>query len=148
MRARADLRWLDVTYLLLNIESQIKWFPLLTAGMLAELSREFWCGYAGDRGLPDGLSPEQLVAILYVLRLRYLLGGAARPAYFRIMDGPLDHRALRSLKQSVRERARRAVRSLEKRAVEFGGSAAALAAVAPMAAVIAMIIGIAGLIAA
>ena len=101
MRARADLRWLDVTYLLLNIESRIKWFPLLTAGMLAELSREFWCGYAGDRGLPDGLSPEQLVAILYVLRLRYLLGGAARPAYFTIMDGPLDHRALRSLKQSV-----------------------------------------------
>ena len=101
MRARADLRWLDVAYLLLNIESQIKWFPLLTAGMLAELSREFWRGYAGDTGLPDDLSPEQLVAILYVLRLRYLLGGAARPAYFRIMDGPLDHRALRSLKQSV-----------------------------------------------
>jgi Ser/Thr protein kinase RdoA (MazF antagonist) len=74
MRARADLRWLDVAYLLLNIESQIKWFPLLTAGMLAELSREFWRGYAGDTGLPDNLSPEQLVAILYVLRLRYLLG--------------------------------------------------------------------------
>jgi len=44
-----------------------------------------------------------------VLRLRYLLGGAARPAYFRIMDGPLDHRALRSLKQSV----------LSGRAVQF-----------------------------
>jgi hypothetical protein len=99
--ARADLRWLDVTYLLLNIESQIKWYPLLTAGMLAELLREFWRGYAGETGFPDGLSPKQLVAILYVLRLRYLLGGAARPAYFRIMDGPLDHRALRSLKQSV-----------------------------------------------
>jgi len=101
MRAQADLRWLDVAYLLLNIESQIKWFPLVTAGMLAELSRAFWHGYAGDAGLPDNLSPEQLVALLYVLRLRYLLGGAARPAYFTIMDGPLDHRALRSLKQSV-----------------------------------------------
>ena len=101
MRARADLRWLDVTYLLLNIESQIKWFPLLTAGMLAELAREFWRGYVGDDGLPDGLSREQLGAILYVVRLRYLLGGATRPAYFSMMDGPLDHRALRSVKQSV-----------------------------------------------
>jgi hypothetical protein len=101
MRARADLRWLDVAYFLLNIASQLKWAPLVTAGSLAELSHEFWRGYVGEADPPDSLSPEQMAAILYLVRLRYLLGGTTRPAYFRIMDGPLDYRALRSLKESV-----------------------------------------------
>jgi hypothetical protein len=101
MRGEADLRWLDVAYFLLNIESQMKWFPLVTVGMLSQLWREFWRGYAGESGIPDGLTPEQVTAILYIVRLRYLLGGTSRPAYFTVMDGLLDHRVLGPLRESV-----------------------------------------------
>lgn len=100
MRARADLRWLDVAYFLLNMDSQLKWYPLVTAEMLTDLCREFWRGYAGER-LPDGLMPEQVTAILYILRLRCLLGGTTRAAYFQVMGGPLDPRVLRNLKEGV-----------------------------------------------
>ena len=100
MRARADLRWLDMAYFLLNMDSQLKWHPLVTAEMLAELSREFWYGYA-DEHLPDSLTPEQVIAILYILRLRCLLGGTTRPPYFQVMGGSFDRRVLRTLKDSV-----------------------------------------------
>ena len=100
MRARTDLRWLDVAYFLLNMDSQLKWHPLVTAEMLAELSREFWRGYAGEH-LPDSLTPEQVLAILYILRLRCLLGGTTRPPYFQVMGGSFDRRVLRTLKDSV-----------------------------------------------
>jgi hypothetical protein len=100
MRTRTDLRWLDVAYFLLNMDSQLKWHPLVTADMLAELSREFWCGYAGEH-LPDSLPPEQVIAILYILRVRCLLGGTTRPPYFQVMGGSVDRRVLRDLKESV-----------------------------------------------
>ena len=100
MRARNDLRWLDLAYFLLNVDSQLKWYPLVTAEMLADLSREFWRGYAGEH-LPDSLTAEQVTAILYILRLRCLLGGTTRPAYFEAMSGPVDRRVLHALKHSV-----------------------------------------------
>ena len=100
MRSGTDLRWLDMAYFLLNMDSQLKWRPLLTAEMLAELSREFWRGYAGEH-LPDSLTQEQVIAILYILRLRYLLGGTTRPPYLQLMGGSFDRRVLRSLKESV-----------------------------------------------
>jgi hypothetical protein len=100
MRTRPDLRWLDVAYFLLNMDSQLKWHPLVAAEMLAELSRAFWRGYAGEH-LPDSLTPEQVIAILYILRLRCLLGGTTRPPYFQVMGGSFDRRVLRSLKDSV-----------------------------------------------
>jgi hypothetical protein len=100
MRARSNLRWLDLAYLLLNVDSQLKWYPLLTAEMLADLAREFWRGYAGEH-LPDSLTAAQVTAILYIMRLRCLLGGTTRPAYFEAMSGPVDRRVLRTLKDSV-----------------------------------------------
>jgi hypothetical protein len=100
MRSGTDLRWLDMAYFLLNMDSQLKWHPLVTAEMLAELSREFWRGYAGEH-LPDSLMPEQVIAILYILRLRCLLGGTTRPPYFQVMGRSLDRRVLRTLKDSV-----------------------------------------------
>ena len=100
MRSGTDLRWLDMAYFLLNMDSQLKWHPLVTAEMLAELSREFWYGYA-DEHLPDSLTPEQVIAILYILRLRCLLGGTTRPPYFQVMEGSFDRRVLRRLKESV-----------------------------------------------
>jgi hypothetical protein len=100
MRSGTDLRWLDMAYFLLNMDSQLKWHPLVTAEMVAELSREFWYGYA-DEHLPDLLTPEQVIAILYIVRLRCLLGGTTRPPYFEVMGGSFDRRVLRRLKESV-----------------------------------------------
>jgi hypothetical protein len=100
MRARSNLRWLDLAHFLLNVDSQLKWYPLVKSEMLADLTREFRRGYAGEQ-LPDALSAEQVTAILYILRLRCLLGGTTRPAHFEAMSGPVDRRVLRALKHSV-----------------------------------------------
>lgn len=101
MRNRANLRWYDVAHTLLNIESQMKWFPLITAGILSDLWRGFWQGYVRGSGIPDGLTAGQLLAILYVVRVQYLLGGTARPPYFITMQRGLNRRFLRNLKRSV-----------------------------------------------
>jgi hypothetical protein len=101
MRNRANLRWYDVAYTLLNIESQMKWFPLITAAILSDLWGSFWQGYIRGAGIPNGLTAEQLLAILYVVRVQYLLGGTVRAPYFVTMERGLNRRFLRRLKQSV-----------------------------------------------
>jgi hypothetical protein len=42
-----------------------------------------------------------VIAILYILRLRCLLGGTTRPPYFQVMGGSFDRRVLHTLKDSV-----------------------------------------------
>jgi hypothetical protein len=101
MMHRPNWRWFDIVYLLLNVESQRKWFPLITLPMLCRLWRAFWRGYIGDMGVPDGLSVEQLAAILYIVRIEWLVGGTIRPPYFEIISGPAKRRILRSLTRSV-----------------------------------------------
>jgi hypothetical protein len=101
MRHRANLRWYDVAHTLLNIESQMKWFPLITAGILSDLWRSFWQGYVRGAEIPDGLTTAQLLAILYVVRVQCLLGGTARLPYFTIMQHGLNRGFLRHLKRSI-----------------------------------------------
>lgn len=101
MRHPPNWRWFDVVYLLLNVESQRKWSPLVTAASCERLWLAFWQGYVGARGLPDRLTPAQLAAILYIVRLEWLVGGTVREPYFEIMDGRLDKRYLRRLRKSV-----------------------------------------------
>jgi hypothetical protein len=101
MRHPPNWRWFDVVYLLLNLESQRKWFPLVTAAMVRELWGSFWRGYLGDAGPPDRLTPEQLAAILYLVRIAWLVGGTVREPYFEIMDKAVDRPILRALKRSV-----------------------------------------------
>jgi hypothetical protein len=101
MRHPPNWRWFDVVYLLLNVESQQKWRPLVTAAMVERLWQEFWRGYIGAQGLPDGLTREQLAAILYIVRIEWLVGGTVREPYFEIMNGRVDRRYLCGLKESV-----------------------------------------------
>lgn len=101
MRHPPNWRWFDVVYLLLNMESQRKWFPLVTPAMMRELWSAFWRGYLGERGLPDGLTPQQLAAILYIVRIEWLVGGTVREPYFEIMQGAINRPFLRTLKRSV-----------------------------------------------
>ena len=101
MRHPPNWRWFDLVYLLLNVESQRKWWPLVTANTCERLWLAFWQGYVGARGLPDGLTPAQLAAVLYIVRIEWLVGGTVREPYFEIMDGRLDPRYLRRLRASV-----------------------------------------------
>ncbi|MBV9939072.1 MAG: phosphotransferase [Acidobacteriaceae bacterium] len=101
MRYPPNWRWVDVAYLLLNVESQRKWYPLINRRMMEELWRAFWSGYIGEKGLPDGLTGKGLAAVLYIVRVQWLVGAAVRPPYFEIMAGPSSQRLLISLKRSV-----------------------------------------------
>jgi Phosphotransferase enzyme family len=101
MRHRPNWRWFDIVYLLLNVESQRKWAPLVTLRMMASLWRAFWLGYLGDVGVPDGLTMKQVAAILYIVRIEWLVGGTVRPPYFEIMSGPRSERLQRALKDGV-----------------------------------------------
>ena len=69
--------------------------------MMDELWQAFWSGYIGEKGIPDGLTNEQLAALLYIVRVQWLVGGTVRPPYFEIMAGPSSQQFLFSLKQSV-----------------------------------------------
>lgn len=101
MRHPPNWRWFDVVYLLLNVESQQKWWPLVTAAAVEPLWRAFWRGYVGHAGLPNGLTRDELAAILYLVRVAWLVGGTVREPYFEIMDGRFDPRYLRLLRQSL-----------------------------------------------
>jgi hypothetical protein len=101
MRYRPNWRWYDFVFLLLNLESGQKWSPLIKLPVLARLGRAFWQGYAGDGSLPDGLGVEELVAILYLVRLHWLFDGVVRRPNFEVLTGSLNGRFLRRLKKSV-----------------------------------------------
>ena len=101
MRHKPNWRWFDVVYLLLNVESQRRWFPLVTPAMARDLWSAWWRGYIGGSGLPDGLTPEQLAAVLYLVRIEWLVGGTVREPYFEIMAGAISQPFLRSVKKSV-----------------------------------------------
>jgi hypothetical protein len=101
MKHAPTWRWFDIGYLLLNVESQCKWSPLVTRQMICNLWRAFWHGYIGENGVPDGLSPVQLAAVLYIVRIEWLVGGRVQSPYFAILSGLRNQRHLLSLKRSV-----------------------------------------------
>jgi hypothetical protein len=101
MQAPLDLRWVDISCLLLNIESQIKWAPLTTIPMLSSLWDAFWSGYVGSGGIPDGLCPNQAAAIIYAVRINYLLGGTFRQPYMKKFNTFTGRRFLKIMQSSV-----------------------------------------------
>jgi Ser/Thr protein kinase RdoA (MazF antagonist) len=97
MRAGDNLRWYDIAYLLINLESQMKWSPLLRRSDLAPLWRSFWNGYRGHDHAIEGLSGDQMAALLYLARVQYLLGGTIRVPLHQMFGGGLGRRYLRAL---------------------------------------------------
>ena len=100
MRAAPDSRWYDVTTLLINLESQSKYAPIVSARAVAPAWRAFWQGYLAS-GTPDGLTPEAIRALLYLTKVEYLLGGTFRPPLFEVYTGGIAARYLRRLKRTV-----------------------------------------------
>jgi hypothetical protein len=99
MPAPCKSRWYDVTVFLVNLESQIKFAPLCDTDSIATAWRGFWSGYAGG-GLPDGLTLEQVNAVLFLAKVEYAFEGAWLPV-FEFYTGFLAARYLRRLKRSV-----------------------------------------------
>ena len=96
-----NLRWYDVGCFLMNVESQLKWSPLVNIGTLRQIWRSFWHGYTEAAGAPDGLNGDQIAALLYVVRINYLYGGTFRPADLDRFTGFHDRRFFRSVRQNV-----------------------------------------------
>ena len=100
MRYRPNWRWYDVGFLLLNVESVRKWAPLITLSMMSRLWRAFWEGYTAG-GMPDGLLPDELGAVLYLVRAHWLFDGVVRSPNFAVLKGRLNERFRRVLKRGV-----------------------------------------------
>jgi hypothetical protein len=99
MCASRKSRWYDVVVFLINLESQIKYAPLSDGTAIREAWRAFWTGYTAA-GPPDGLAPEQITALLFLVKAEYLLGGTWRPL-FEIYTGTLAARYVRRLTASL-----------------------------------------------
>jgi hypothetical protein len=94
-------RWSDIALFLLNLEVQLKWFPLTKRRMMSRLWSAFWTGYVGDRGIPDGLRVEHVPAVLYLTRLQWLIHGVIRQPYFDIMGRRFNRHFRWRLKNAV-----------------------------------------------
>jgi hypothetical protein len=99
LRAPVSSRWIEVVCLMLNLESQSKWSPLITIGMLSGLWQSFWRGYASDR--PPECSIDDVPALLFLTRIFHLLGGTFRVPLFRKHYRFVDRRFIRAVKSSV-----------------------------------------------
>ena len=100
MRAPNDLRWYDPVYFLINIESQLKWSPLVRKDTLSKLWDSFWRGYLED-GLPDYMDHRQIAAAFFLLRVQYLLGGTIRVALYEMFGNLQGRRFVKKLKSAV-----------------------------------------------
>jgi len=101
LHCRPNWRWSDVALFLLNLEVQLKWFPLTTRRMISRLWHAFWTGYIGERGIPDGLGAAHVPAVLYITRLQWLIHGVIRQPYLDIMGRRFNSHFRRRLKNAV-----------------------------------------------
>jgi hypothetical protein len=101
IRGPAASRWIEVTRLLLNLESQAKWSPIVTWDMVSELWGSFWDGYA-DGGIPE-CTPDQVPAMIFLARLYHLLGGTFRVPLFEKHRRVIDRRFIAAVKRGVLE---------------------------------------------
>jgi len=100
MRAPDNSRWYDLCYFLINVESQLKYWPVMGRAGLLDLWKSFWCGYS-EKGLSEALSAKIIIAIMYLIKVEYLFGGTIRPPLFEIYGRCLGRAYLRQVKESV-----------------------------------------------
>jgi hypothetical protein len=100
MRAPNNSRWYDVSYFLINVESQLKYWPIINKKSIADLWQSFWRGYS-EKGSPDALSSRQIRSLIYLIKVQYLFGATIRPPLFKIYNNFLGPVYLRHLKKSI-----------------------------------------------
>lgn len=97
--ARPKSRWYDLVILLTNVESFVKYRPVLPDRKVAAAAASVRLGYLAS-GWPDGMTADQGEAILDLIRVDYVFNGTSRPAS-EVYEGPLNRRYLRRLIDSV-----------------------------------------------
>jgi hypothetical protein len=100
MRAPNNSRWYDMSYFLINVESQLKYWPIINKKSMADLWQSFWQGYS-EKGFPDALSSHQIRSLIYLIKVQYLFGSTIRPPLFKIYNNFLGPVYLRNLKNSI-----------------------------------------------
>jgi len=100
LHRRQDSGWCDVAHLLINIESLIRYSPLIRSRLLAGISRAVCAGYRGA-SYPDGLSPEQVHALIYLLKIERALGLHGRRPLFAKLATASGRRYLRRFKADL-----------------------------------------------
>lgn len=100
MRAPVNSRWYDLSYFFINLESQLKYWPIIDRISLLYLWKSFWQGYS-QKGLPETLSENQIKAIIYLIKVEYLFGGTIRAPLFEIYNKFLGPLYLRNLKKTI-----------------------------------------------
>jgi len=99
-QAPDNSRWYDLSYFLINVESQFKYWPIINRISLVNLWKSFWKSYS-EKGFPDILSKEQIIAIIYLIKVEYLFGGTIRRPLFEMYHKPLGTIYLRKLKKTM-----------------------------------------------
>lgn len=100
LQRRLDSGWCDVAHLLINIESLVRYSPLIRSRLLGQLGRGVCAGYRGD-SYPDGLTQTQVDALLYLLKIERALGlQGRRPLFAKLADLP-GRRYLRRFKSDL-----------------------------------------------
>jgi hypothetical protein len=100
MRAPDNSRWYDVTYFLINLESQLKYWPLIDKKNINGLWKSFWSGYSGDP-VTEGSSTERIMPLIYLIKVQYLLGATIRPPLYKIYRNLSGSIYLKRLRESI-----------------------------------------------
>lgn len=100
LHRRQDSGWCDVAHLLINIESLTRYSPFFPPRLLARLSRAVCAGYRGS-GFPDGLTQEQVHALIYLLKIERALGLHGRRPLFAKLATTSGRRYLRRFKADL-----------------------------------------------
>lgn len=86
LQRRLDSGWCDLAHLLINIESLTRYAPLIRPRLLGQIARAVCVGYRGA-SYPDGLTQDQVNALLYLLRIERALGlQGRRPLFAKLAD--------------------------------------------------------------
>jgi hypothetical protein len=101
MRSPDNSKWYDVAYFLINLESQLKYWPIISKTNLDNLWASFFSGYL-ENGISESMSPKQIGAIIYLIKVQYLLGATNRPPLFDIYNNNfLSKMFVKHLKRSM-----------------------------------------------
>jgi Phosphotransferase enzyme family len=101
MLAPNDIAALDAGCFLLNLESQLKWWPIVRRSVLKELWRVFAESYRRTRAPIEFKDERSFDAILYCVRLCYFIGGYFRAPIHESFDSAIGHRFVTGLRKNL-----------------------------------------------
>lgn len=92
-----DWRWNDFVYFLINMESQIKYWPFLRRRQIARLWEHFYAGYF-ETGPCEPVKPKLLNKLIYLIKLDFWTDAYSLDDYYNL---GLGKRYVKQLKKSL-----------------------------------------------